>query len=227
MDLKRAIGSGSVCHPRLGLSERGHRKAPKGGVRSSAEPRPHDVRILVFVIGSPSRGTRREEDAGRPVLFGIVATTVVAMIIQLWLGTRRSGVPPPHPPSCPTSGASAPHFNLLGKFSLTGVWDRAPASPRIAVVLSVMLSDFFDTMVRWSGSPARRPARCERPPSRDQPRAGRRLVAAAAGRRGVRLVQHDVQPRARRSVERQEPGSRLVVVGVLFLLRCSCRPSPG
>src|SRR5207249_5293905 len=37
-------------------------------------------------------------------------------------------------------------LELLGRFSLTGVWDVLGVATAIAVVLSVMLSDFFDTM---------------------------------------------------------------------------------
>src|SRR5439155_21256756 len=46
----------------------------------------------------------------------------------------------------PHKWVSAPHFDLLGHFSITGVWDVLGVATGIAVVLSVMLSDFFDTM---------------------------------------------------------------------------------
>jgi AGZA family xanthine/uracil permease-like MFS transporter len=60
--------------------------------------------------------------------------------------TRRCG-PPSSPDTAlvPHTFYSAPHFNLLGNFSLD-FFSTLGVATAVAIVLSVMLSEFFDTM---------------------------------------------------------------------------------
>jgi adenine/guanine/hypoxanthine permease len=75
------------------------------------------------------------------LLVGIVFTTVLATIVNeakhLSVFKDGSAAIPHH--------WSAPNFHLVGHFSFH-FWSVLGTGAAIAVVLSVMLSDFFDTM---------------------------------------------------------------------------------
>ena len=97
--------------------------------------------MAVFVIGlfvTYSLLTHRVPGA---LVIGIIGTTLLAIVIneakdkKLW----HNGIA-----AWPHKVVDTPHFNLVGKFSFhffnaLGFWSA------VAVVLSVMLSDFFDT----------------------------------------------------------------------------------
>jgi AGZA family xanthine/uracil permease-like MFS transporter len=46
----------------------------------------------------------------------------------------------------PADLVAAPDFGLVGQVSLTGVFEALPVATALAAIVSVMLSDFFDTM---------------------------------------------------------------------------------
>jgi AGZA family xanthine/uracil permease-like MFS transporter len=144
MDLKRAIGIGiGLFIAFIGLSNAGIVQQGKG-TPLTINPDLTTLHILVFVIGlviTSALVARRMKGA---LLVGIVATTVIATIInygwghKVLFGTTGIAV-------LPHKWITAPHFNLVGKFSFDffsalGFWTA------VAIVLSVMLSDFFDTM---------------------------------------------------------------------------------
>ncbi|MDP9341679.1 MAG: NCS2 family permease [Actinomycetota bacterium] len=145
MDLKRAIGIGiGLFIAFIGLSNAGI-VIQGQGTPLTINPDLTTLRILVFVIGlviTAALVARRMKGA---LLVGIVATTVIATIINYGWGHKilfgkGTGIG-----LLPDKWISAPHFNLVGKFSFDffsalGFWTA------VAIVLSVMLSDFFDTM---------------------------------------------------------------------------------
>jgi adenine/guanine/hypoxanthine permease len=97
--------------------------------------------VLVFVIGLVLTGVMVARQIKGALLFGILGTTVLATVVnELKDGTVwANGIA-----SVPEKVTAVPDFNLVGNFSFDffgalGVWTAA------AVVLSVMLSDFFDT----------------------------------------------------------------------------------
>jgi adenine/guanine/hypoxanthine permease len=150
LDLKRSIGigiglfiafigltvnSGIVVHP------------ASGNPIVTLNPDLTTLRMLTFVIGLAVTAALVARRVKGSLLFGIVFTTVVASVINTaWGHGKIWSAVGPNVARLPHKWVSAPHFNLLGKFSLTGVFDKLGAATAIAAILAVMLSDFFDTM---------------------------------------------------------------------------------
>jgi AGZA family xanthine/uracil permease-like MFS transporter len=219
MDLKRAIGVGiGLFIATIGLVNAGI--VTKGtGTIVAINPHLSTLHILVFAIGFAVTATLVARRLRGSLLFGIVFTTVVAMIVNYGWGHKKLWATTPGVALVPHKWVSAPHFNLLGKFSLTGVWDVLGVATAIAVVLSVMLSDFFDTMgtvIGISGEAGLldREGRL--------PGIGRVLVvdslAAAAGGAASASSNTTYIESAAGVSEGGRTGLTSVVVGVLFLL---------
>jgi AGZA family xanthine/uracil permease-like MFS transporter len=147
MDLKRAIGIGiGAFIAFIGLVEAG----VVSGVSPSAPPAPPPVALNdlttwpvgVFAFGLVVSGALVARKMKGALLIGILASTVAAIIINevkhltLW----TNGIA-----AVPHKIVDAPDFALVGNFSFNfvsklGFWTA------VAVVVSVMLSDFFDTV---------------------------------------------------------------------------------
>jgi AGZA family xanthine/uracil permease-like MFS transporter len=90
------------------------------------------------------------------ILIGIVAATVVAVIIEtsLKIGPNFDGatgkVNPKgwglNVPAMPDKIVGTPDFGLFGQFNLFGSLDRIPLITVILLVFTLLLSDFFDTV---------------------------------------------------------------------------------
>jgi AGZA family xanthine/uracil permease-like MFS transporter len=100
--------------------------------------------ILTFVIGLAITGTLVARRVKGGLLLGIVITTVIASIIN---GIADTAVFPPGVATWPDSVADTPDFDLVGQFSF-GVFtaESIGFATALALIISVMLSDFFDTM---------------------------------------------------------------------------------
>ncbi len=145
MDLKRAIGIGiGLFIAFIGLVN--------SGVVLQAKPGPvppvtiaahfsHSWTLFVFVIGLVITSALVARKIRGALLLGIILTTALATIINeaKHLTIWHTGVAaiPHHWPG--------PDFHLVGHFSFN-FWSVMGTGAAIAVVLSVMLSDFFDTM---------------------------------------------------------------------------------
>jgi adenine/guanine/hypoxanthine permease len=155
MDLKRAIGigiglfiafiglinAGVVVHPPAGTPIVTLAGSPGTGTDLTT------LRMLTFVIGLAITATLVARRTRGALLIGIVLTTVIGAIINTaWGHGRIWSAVGPDVARLPHKWVSSPDFGLLGHFSLTGVFDALPVATAIAVILSVMLSDFFDTM---------------------------------------------------------------------------------
>jgi len=142
MDLKRAIGIGiGLFIAIIGLVSGGI-VVPGEGTIVTLNPDLQHWSILVFAFGlvlTSALVARRIKGA---LLIGIIGTTILATIINeakdlaVWGGGIAAW---------PSKLVEAPDFHLVGKFSFDffsalGFWTA------IAIVISVMLSDFFDTM---------------------------------------------------------------------------------
>jgi AGZA family xanthine/uracil permease-like MFS transporter len=142
MDLKRAIGIGIGAFIALiGLVN--------AGVVTNAGPTPLSLApeltkwtIAVFVVGLAVTGALVARRMRGALLIGILVSTVFATIVNeiadkaIW----ANGIA-----AIPSKVVAAPEFDLVGKFSFgfisaLGFWTA------LAIVISVMLSDFFDTM---------------------------------------------------------------------------------
>jgi len=147
MDLKRAIGIGiGLFIAFIGLVNAGvvvqAKPGPVPPVTIVADFRSWSLALFVFgLLLTSALVARRVKGA---LLIGIIATTMVATIVNevKHLGVFTDG-------SAAWPGFShltaSPNFSLVGKFSFgsfssLGFWTAA------AIVISVMLSDFFDTI---------------------------------------------------------------------------------
>lgn len=153
MDLKRAIGIGiGLFIAFIGLVNAGIVVHPEAGVPIvSLNPDLTTLRILTFSIGLALTSALVAARVKGALLIGIVGTTVVAIIInevfaagELWAAVG------PGVATLPTgfgSLFSVPDFSLIGQVSLSFLDPAVLATATaIALVVSVMLSDFFDTM---------------------------------------------------------------------------------
>jgi len=142
MDLKRAIGVGIGAFITLiGLVNAGLVVTGEGTVVTLAK----DIArwsILVFVFGLIVMSVLIARKIRGALLIGIIASTVLATIVNEAAGLSiwHNGTA-----ALPHKIFAAPDFGLVGHFSFDFIsvlgWGSA-----IAIVLSVMLSDFFDTM---------------------------------------------------------------------------------
>jgi AGZA family xanthine/uracil permease-like MFS transporter len=140
-DIKLAIGIGiGLFIATIGLVDAGIVVKGSGTVVTLAG---HLDRwqILVFVVGLLGTYALYVRAVRGSLLIGIVGATVLAMVVnalkdgKLW----HDGVA-----ALPDKVVAAPSFHLVGQFSFDFVSALGVGSA-IAVVLSVMLSDFFDT----------------------------------------------------------------------------------
>jgi adenine/guanine/hypoxanthine permease len=146
-DLKRAIGIGiGLFIALIGLVNAGIVIQGEGTVLTLAGDLT-TLRILTFVVGmvvTAGLVARRTRGA---LLIGIVATTVIASIINAaWGGGEIWASVGPGVAALPADLVAGPDFSLVGQVSLTGVFEALPVATALAAIISVMLSDFFDTM---------------------------------------------------------------------------------
>jgi len=142
--LKRAIGVGiGLFVLFIGLNAAGIVKSgPPGvpmtlGVLTSA---PVAVALfgLLLMLWFQSRGMTGG------LLLGILATTVLAMIVNAWTAGRA--FPLPGQAVIPASFVAWPDFSSLGAGFDFSVFARVGAITAVVTIFSIMLSDFFDTM---------------------------------------------------------------------------------
>ena len=142
LDLKRAIGIGIGAFIALiGLVNAGV-VTNQGATPLSLAPELTRWSIAVFVVGltvSAVLVTRRVRGA---LLIGILVATAMAIIVNEAVGGAiwRNGIA-----QIPSAVVASPDFSLVGDFSFGFIGALGLASAA-AAVLSVMLSDFFDTM---------------------------------------------------------------------------------
>ena len=107
--------------------------------------------IFTFVIGLVITIILLVRKVKGAILISILATTVVAMIIEAIAGVGAKSADNPlgwglNVPKLPESVASTPDLGLLGHFNLFGSFSAIGVVAAILAIFSLMLSDFFDTM---------------------------------------------------------------------------------
>jgi AGZA family xanthine/uracil permease-like MFS transporter len=85
------------------------------------------------------------------ILIGILATTVLAIVIEAIAGVGAKTADNPtgwglNVPSVPETIVATPDLGLLGQFSLFGSFQVIGVIASLLAIFSLMLSDFFDTM---------------------------------------------------------------------------------
>ncbi|MFM8944691.1 MAG: NCS2 family permease [Actinomycetota bacterium] len=131
MDLKRAIGIGIGAFIALiGLVEAGI-VSPEGATPLALGANLTSQPVAVFLVGfiiTAGLVARRVKGA---LLIGIVASTAMAVLVGV--------------SSLPDAVVAMPDFTLLGKFDFS-FFEVLGWGTALAVIVSVALSDFFDTM---------------------------------------------------------------------------------
>jgi AGZA family xanthine/uracil permease-like MFS transporter len=226
MDLKRAIGIGiGLFIALIGFVEAGVVVHPKAGTPIvTINPDLTTWTIAVFVFGLVVTGALVARKVRGALLIGILASTVVAIVINeiasapIW----GDGIA-----SIPDKIVDAPDFGLVGNFSFSfisslGFWTA------LAIVLSVMLSDFFDTMgtVIGVGGEAGLLDRQGKLPGINRVLLVDSLAAVAGGVTSSSSNTTYIESAAGVS-EGGRTGLTSVVVGVLFLLSLFLSPIAG
>jgi AGZA family xanthine/uracil permease-like MFS transporter len=142
MDLKRAIGIGIGAFIALiGLVNAGV-VTNEGATPLSLAPELTRWSIAVFVVGFTVSAVLVARRVRGALLIGILVATAMAIIVNEAVGGSiwQNGIA-----QIPGGVVATPDFSLVGDFSFGFIGALGLASAA-AAVLSVMLSDFFDTM---------------------------------------------------------------------------------
>jgi AGZA family xanthine/uracil permease-like MFS transporter len=110
---------------------------------------------LVFVFGLLLTAVLVSRRTRGAILIGIVATTVVAIVVESVVKVGPSFISPEESnpkgwqlnvPGLPDKVFDVPDLSLLGDFSLFGGFARVGVVAALLLVFTLMLADFFDTM---------------------------------------------------------------------------------
>jgi len=147
MDLKRAIGIGiGLFIAFIGLNNAGIINSGTEGTPVGLATDLTTLPILTFVVGFVITAALVARKVRGALLLGIVVTTIFAIVLNYLWGNEAIWADLPGVGLWPSDIIASPSFDLVGNFSLGGVFDQLAFFTAIAVILSVMLSDFFDTM---------------------------------------------------------------------------------
>jgi AGZA family xanthine/uracil permease-like MFS transporter len=227
MDLKRAIGIGiGLFIAFIGLVDAGIVIHPEAGTIVTLNPDLTTLPILTFVIGLAITGTLVARRVKGGLLLGIVITTIVAVIINAIADTA---VFPEGVAEWPGKVVDTPDFGLIGQFSF-GVFtaETIGFATALALIISVMLSDFFDTMgtVIGLGGEAGFLTSEGKLPRVQQVLFVDALGAALGGSVSASSNTTYIESASGIS-EGGRTGLTAIVVGVLFLLAMFFAPLPG
>jgi AGZA family xanthine/uracil permease-like MFS transporter len=230
MDLKRAIGIGiGLFIAFIGLVNAGIVVHPEAGEPIvTINPDLSTLRILVFVIGLALTGALVAARIRGALLIGILATTAVAVVInEIWGEVRLWADVAPGVAAFPDQIVKAPDFGLIGSFSFD-FFGAVGVATAAALVISVMLSDFFDTVgtVIGVGGEAGLLDRGGRLPGINRVLVVDSLAAAAGGAASASSNTTYIESAAG-VAEGGRTGLTAVVVGVLFLLSLFLSPIAG
>lgn len=140
--LKRSIGAGiGLFIALIGLVNAGIVQHPEGGGTIVAlNPDVASWNTGVFLVGLVAVGVLIARQVPAALLLGILVATVLGIVVNALSG----GTPVPGA-ELPDSVADAPDFGLLGDVSFNVV-DAIGLGAAIAVVVAVLMANFFDAM---------------------------------------------------------------------------------
>ncbi|MGZ4446976.1 MAG: NCS2 family permease [Nocardioides sp.] len=186
--------------------------------------------VLVFVIGLALVVTLWVRKVRGAILFSILATTVVAIVVEAigHLGQRSDKNPVGwglNVPSFPDKVLDVPHFDTLGHFSLLGSFQSVGVVTSVLLVFTLMLADFFDTMGTMTaiGAEAGLLDPDGTPPHSQRILVVDSIAAAAGGAAGVSSNTSYIES-ASGVGEGARTGLASVVTGLLFLLSVFAAP---
>ncbi|KAA1394392.1 NCS2 family permease [Aeromicrobium ginsengisoli] len=108
--------------------------------------------VLVFIVGLLLMIALHARGVPGAILIGIVATTILAVIVQAIADLPASGGKATskgwnlNVPEWPDKVFAKPDFSLLGDFNLFNGFERAGVVTAALLVFTLLLADFFDTM---------------------------------------------------------------------------------
>ncbi|HZA27796.1 MAG TPA: NCS2 family permease [Actinomycetota bacterium] len=227
MALKLAIGVGiGLFIAFIGLVNAGIVIHPEAGTIVAINPDLTTLPILIFAFGFAVTAALVARKTRGALLIGILLTTIVAIVInEVWADGALYDTP--GVAAVPDRIVDAPDFALVGNFSFN-VFDVVGTATALALILSVMLSDFFDTMgtVIGLGGEAGLLDRQGRLPGVNRVLLVDSLAAAAGGAASSSSNTTYIESAAGIS-EGGRTGLTSVVVGVLFLLSLFLSPLAG
>ncbi|MEY9854105.1 AGZA family xanthine/uracil permease-like MFS transporter [Leifsonia sp. EB41] len=110
---------------------------------------------LVFLIALVIMGVLMARKVKGALLIGIVAATVVAIVIEAIFHLGSSAKNPDgwnlSVPALPTSFVSVPNLSLVGQFDLFGSFARIGGLAAIMLVFTLVFTNFFDAMGSMTG----------------------------------------------------------------------------
>jgi AGZA family xanthine/uracil permease-like MFS transporter len=183
--------------------------------------------LLVFVVGvllTSVLVVRRTKGA---LLIGIVATTVIAIIVEAIADVgptfTEDGVNPHgwalQVPTLPEDVVGTPDFSIVGNISLFGGFERIGVIAALLIVFSIMIADFFDTVGTVTAVGAEAGLLDEdRNLPKSQPVLLVDSLAAAAGGAGSVSSNTTYIESAAGVADGARTGLASVVTGVLFLI---------
>jgi AGZA family xanthine/uracil permease-like MFS transporter len=227
MALKLAIGVGiGLFIAFIGLVNAGIVVHPEAGTIVGINPDLTTLRILIFAIGFAVTAALVARKTRGALLIGILLTTIVAIVInEVWGNATLYDTP--GVAAVPEKIVDVPDFGLVGNFSFD-VFDVVGIATALALILSVMLSDFFDTMgtVIGLGGEAGLLDRQGRLPGVNRVLLVDSLAAAGGGAASASSNTTYIESAAGIS-EGGRTGLTSVVVGLLFMLSLFLSPLAG
>jgi AGZA family xanthine/uracil permease-like MFS transporter len=146
MDLKLAIGIGIGMFLAIIGFVNGGIVVVGSGTPITITPDLTTLRILVFLVTLALTAALVARNTRGAILIGIAFGTLVATVINIGWGDKHMwDVVGPGIAQLPSSITATPDFALVGNFNFH-VFSVLSFWTAIAAILSVMLSDFFDTM---------------------------------------------------------------------------------
>ena len=146
MDLKLAIGIGIGMFLAIIGFVNGGIVVPGGGTPITITPDLTTLRVLVFLVTLALTAALVARDVRGAILIGIAFGTFTAMIINIGWGSKHIwDAVAPGVAQFPAKIVASPDFALVGNFNFE-VFKVLSFWTAIAAIVSVMLSDFFDTM---------------------------------------------------------------------------------
>jgi len=146
MDLKLAIGIGIGMFLAIIGFVNGGIVVVGDGTPITIAPDLTTLRILVFLVTLALTAALVARNVRGAILIGIAFGTLAAMVINIGWGDKHIwDVVGPGVAQFPSSITATPDFSLVGNFNFK-VFSVLSFWTAIAAILSVMLSDFFDTM---------------------------------------------------------------------------------
>ena len=224
--LKHAIGAGiGLFITIIGFANAGLTVSGQGTLLARGEI--GSSRLAVFFVGLLLTAVLLARRTRGALLFGILGTTVLAIIVNAASGGELWSSVGPGVAKAPTGIVAAPDFGLLGDVSF-GYFAKLGIISAVLAVFTLMLADFFDTMgtVIALGNEAGFLTEDERLPGANRVLLVDSAAAAVGGLASASSATTYIES-ASGIAEGGRTGLTSIVTGLLFLLALFFSPLAG